>query len=288
MDATCSICQAGALQPKYRIKQEMIYRCSRCGTETWDWHDTDPARLYGDAYFRGGDRNAGFEDYASLQDAVRCLARRRTAMLRRLLPDGKNLVEVGCAYGYFLDEARKAGFDVWGVDISPHARSVAQTKYSLRVFADIADLHDVPAGQVDVVAMWDTLEHLPEPGRALQSAGSLLRPGGLVAISTGVVDTFWSRIQGRHWHLYSLPEHLFFFSRAGLATLLRREGFTDVVMQNEWASYPVWYLLERLERGILKREVSRPDKVRHGILGLKLPASLGTVQRIVARKAVPA
>jgi predicted TPR repeat methyltransferase len=76
--------------------------------------------------------------------------------------------------------------------------------------------------------MWDVIEHLPNPRATLEAAASWLRPGGVLALSTGDVNSLAARIHGRHWGLLTPPWHQFYFSRGTMRRLLEDVGFQVV------------------------------------------------------------
>ena len=136
----------------------------------------------------------------------------------------QSLFEIGCAYGFFLELARKEFAQVRGVDISEDA--VRHARETLGVDAVKADFLDDAAGNgFDVYCLWDTIEHLMEPDRVIAKIARVIRPRGLVAITTGDIGSALARIQGRRWRMIHPPTHLHYFSRATLERLLLRYGF---------------------------------------------------------------
>jgi 2-polyprenyl-3-methyl-5-hydroxy-6-metoxy-1,4-benzoquinol methylase len=128
------------------------------------------------------------------------------------------LLDVGCAAGYFLEAARARGWETLGLELSPYTSAQAKAA-GLDVYeASILDPPDLPP--VDVVTLWDTIEHLSEPVLALKNARRLLKPGGVIAISTGDRRSAVARLLGARWRLMSDPTHKFFFDEATLSRLL--------------------------------------------------------------------
>jgi hypothetical protein len=84
-----------------------------------------------------------------------------------------------------------------------------------------------------------------------------VRPGARLALTTGDVGSLAARISGPRWHLYTIPEHLFFFSRESLRRLLAAHGFRVERMRAEGASYPLGYLVERLRKTLLGNGAGR-------------------------------
>jgi ubiquinone/menaquinone biosynthesis C-methylase UbiE len=205
------------------------------------WSAADARGFYGANYFVGHGAT-GYTDYPSLEAALRRTARHRLARL----PEGKCLLDIGCATGAFLSAAR-ARYWVTGTDVSLAACQVAAGRSLPVTVADATRLPFAP-DRFDVVTMWDTIEHLADPRTALSEVARVLRPGGTLVLTTGDVQSWCRRLSGRRWHLYTLPEHRYFFSAATLDTLLSQAGLRPVACTREGGWYPLAYLVERLAK----------------------------------------
>src|SRR5207248_2562579 len=161
------------------------------------------------------------------------LARRRMFArhldrIERLLPAGR-VLDVGCATGDFLMSARARGWDPIGVDPSPAAAQARAAGLPIRG-KTIQDA-DVRPHSVDLVTFWDVLEHLPDPVADLRRAGTLLGPGGMVALTVPDAGGAVARLSGRRWFGYKTAgEHLQFFTGSTLSRVLRAAGF-DLVQR---------------------------------------------------------
>ena len=134
------------------------------------------------------------------------------------------LLDVGCGVGVLGERFRRRGWNVYGVDPSPHACAGASER-GLEVHC--GELHDAPwaPASFDAVVFNHSLEHLDDPAEALRRARSLLRDGGLLAVS---VPNFgcWQRLAfGGRWFQLDLPRHLQHFDRSTLTTLVEEAGF---------------------------------------------------------------
>ncbi|MBN1975114.1 MAG: class I SAM-dependent methyltransferase [Sedimentisphaerales bacterium] len=98
--------------------------------------------------------------------------------------DRMRILDVGCGLGKFLLEARMAGADVVGCDISPEACEFANNKLGIKVYK--SELHSCASsiGSVDAVVMRDLIEHLIDPLMSIHSACSILNKGGLLLLLT--------------------------------------------------------------------------------------------------------
>ncbi len=299
-----------------------LHRCPRCGLQWWDWPPFDPAVFYDESYFRSPLAPKGYEDYAALEAGVARTARGRLRRIERLVrgtipaaqprrteasgPHGRTaaprppqrasdapsrdrggtdlrLLELGCGPGVFLHEARQRGWQVRGVEVCAWAAEQARAR-GLDVERGAVEGRDFGTAVWDCIALWDVLEHLRDPAGVLAAAGRGLRPGGVLAISTGDVTSLCARLSGVRWHLYNLPEHLFFFSPAALRLLVRAAGcrLHRVFREPYWA--PAAYLLERLRKtgGWLKVVANGAAGPLGHLGGAVLPATLWDVLGVYA------
>lgn len=214
-----------------------IYRCGDC-THQFVFPSVtaqEQALIYGDAYFsETGDWAAGhFTDYVGSERIVRDEARRIIAMLP---PTRGALLDIGCAGGFFLDEARKAGYTVAGLEynarMADHARSLGVSVIDGRI-------EDVPASafahEFDTVVMLDVLEHIPQPRDVMTRIGAwskdhstLLIRGPLVSggpFSAGRVKESVRRFVGIQKQLPGYPLDANMWNRRSLQQLIGQQGF---------------------------------------------------------------
>jgi SAM-dependent methyltransferase len=255
-----------------------IVRCTSCGLGATVIPDSfDPASIYDQGYFQGTHAD-GYADYSAAEPVLRREFAQSLLCLRKYGPDSGSLLEIGCAYGYFLLEAANY-FAVRGLELSPHAVSAAKGRgldVSNRTLAEQFAIHPEP---VDAVVMLDVVEHLDQPAELLQEAISHLKPGGAVLISTGDWSSLLARVMGRRWRLMTPPQHLYFFSPATLATLLQRAGCEIVHVSKPWKTVPIGLMAYQIgaRTGMRLRPLER-------VQSLGIPVNLFDAFRIVARK----
>ncbi len=203
-----------------------LLRCVECGfvAADADIDATDFGALYGKDYFHGSE----YLDYIKERESLRVNFKGRIPVLEALAGGlrGKTLLEIGCAYGFFVELAAEYGLAARGIDIT--ADGVRYARETLGVRAEQGDYLALRTDPVDVIAMWDTVEHLPRPDLFIGKAASDLRRGGLLAITTGDIGSLNARLRGRRWRMIHPPTHLHYFSVPTLSRLLGRHGL-DVV-----------------------------------------------------------
>jgi SAM-dependent methyltransferase len=156
------------------------------------------------------------------------------------------LLDVGCASGLFLDAARRYGdWDVEGLE--PSASASEYARHELGLCVHVGGFGEVPLepGSYDVVTMWDVLEHLHDPVRALGLVAQLLKPGGILVVRVPHVESWQARIFGRCWAGLDSPRHLYAFPRRLLADMLQEAGL-EPVRWHCWGGYLVFALSVRL------------------------------------------
>jgi SAM-dependent methyltransferase len=264
----CKLCGAGDPQRLHVIRGYTIARCS-CGLV---YADVDPARvdfsgLYADRY----------PPSAFLPQRPRKVSKshRELALLERLT-EGRRLLDVGCAYGFFLDTAQRRGWSAVGVELSPESSQFARERYGLEVHTGpLADAPYEPCS-FDVVTIRHVLEHVPDPGELITEAGALLRPGGLLAIAVPNFGSLAARLFGAEWWWVDPPTHLFYFTRATLTRLLAKQGFQPVVHGTERGDDETmgFYVLFALNRrlGLGRRLRAAPPPTNGTAHGISTPA----------------
>src|SRR5262249_36122637 len=137
------------------------------------------------------------------------------------------LLEIGVGAGYFLDEARRMGFDVLGLDINAHFVRFAREALGLRVVEGTLTTAALPERAFDVLYHPNVLSHLAHPVAELCRMATLLKPGGIMLFETGnVAELAGSTFRGTD--ALALPDHLFHYSEGTLRRLLDRTGFDCV------------------------------------------------------------
>jgi SAM-dependent methyltransferase len=222
-------------------------------------------------YFEGG--GLGYRSYAAQEPTRRRTFRELLAELERRGLTGGRLLEVGCAYGYFLDEARGLFDHRVGTDFSELALERALGRAE-ELFC--GGLDELPPGDpFDCAACIHVIEHVYHPVAFLGEIHRRLRPGGWLVVATPDAGSLWRRLLGKRWPFYKPPEHVTFFDRATLPRLLRSAGFEDVAL----LPYPGIFALRLVAE---KLSIRLPEFL--GRLSIRLP---GTTVAVCGRKALP-
>jgi SAM-dependent methyltransferase len=275
--APCPACVGSTAQLlRFRVNNCDILQCESCGLGRTEAAAFDPATYYTEDYFSGRHPD-GYADYRAAEPVLRREFARSVDFIRRFRPEGK-LLELGCAYGFFLEEAARH-FDVTGIELAADAADHCRRR-GLRVLqgaADAVNLNQV--GRVDVTVLFDVIEHLPDPRRTLALCHQHLNPGGIIVITTGDFGSAVARLAGAKWRLMTPPQHLWFFTQDSLRRLAAGLGLAVEHIDHPWKIVPVSLIDFQLRRMLGLRPAAAASP---GTLGL--PVNLFDAMRIVLRK----
>ena len=220
----CIICKNTHSVPLY----EGIRKCADCHHAFADQVLTDEElfKIYSRNYFFGEEYSDYFADKRVLQKNFL----QRLQVLSRYLEAGihDNLLEIGCAYGFFLDVARGHFKTVRGIDINADGVAFAKEKLGLDTIRDDFLKHDFGSEIFDVVCLWDTIEHLRDPHLYLEKIAHHTKKGSLIALTTGDIESINAKLRKENWRLIHPPTHLHYFSKKSIEKLLNQCGFEVV------------------------------------------------------------
>ena len=278
----CLVC-GGVLQPS---GLPGLLRCTTCAFVTADVAITtaELTSLYSKDYFTGEE----YKDYVAERELIEKHFRIRLKKLLRYTPtpSRKRLLEIGSAYGFFLTVAREHFLSVEGIDISRDAVNYASEILKLPVrVGDFLDyeLHE----NVDVVCLWDTVEHLQSPHLYLEKAVQNMNPGGIIALTTGDIGSLVARWRGGHWRQIHPPTHLHYFSKSTLARLLGNYGFRVLYCGSDG----MYRSLDMIAHIVLKIKHDQPKVYdalkRSGLLNWNVYLNLYDIVFVIAQLGPP-
>jgi len=276
MQLSCPACGKSTEHRTLFVKNGCeILRCSACGLGRAQTANFDPGRYYTGDYFSGR-RPDGYADYRDTEPVLRREFARTVEFIRKRRPAGR-LLEIGCAYGFFLQEAAPF-YDVQGLEISEDAAAFARQR-GLPVLTGVADeAAFAQLGRFDVIVLLDVIEHLVDPAGTLALCQRHLESGGVILITTGDFASLYARLSGRNWRLMTPPQHLWYFTPKSMARLSGSAGLRAEVCDHPWKLVPISLISFQLARMLGIKAVA-PGGSRLG-----MPVNLFDAMRCLLRK----
>ena len=191
----------------------------------------DSVDLYGRSYWY--DRQKRVHGYPNLEERAwldipeRCVHWLK-ALLRYKRPPG-DVLEIGCAHGGFVALLQWAGFRATGLELSPSVVEFARKTFAIPVLQGPLEQQDIPPESMDVIALLDVLEHLPDPVKTMRRCVQLLRSDGVLLVQTpkypaGIAYEKLNSSDDIFLKQLKTGEHLFLFSEQAIRSLFSRLG----------------------------------------------------------------
>jgi SAM-dependent methyltransferase len=244
----CRLCGGRDLRLYYTLGNEgqcRYYRCERCTLVNYDlaggldqtqytaeW--IDPAD---DSLRKNHDKDQSFR------------------FLQRFVEPPVSFLDIGCGTGRLLYLARRAGWDVKGLELS--ASMAARVSAALGVPVAVGDFLAMDPdpedlGRFDAVALRHVLEHLPDGRLAMLRIARLLRPGGVLLLEMPNVESLSKRMNrllvrtGLHRRRFPADfqaGHCNEYCRSSMDYLARATGF-ELVRWETYSKKPLanWFL----------------------------------------------
>lgn len=152
---------------------------------------------------------------------------------------GDRVLDIGCAYGLFLKLLQEKGAETYGMDVSEHA--IQRARENVAGELTVADANEplpYPDSFFRLVSLFDVIEHLDSPGRALSEIHRVLEPGGLLALTTVNGHASSRFLKPSYWMGDKDPTHLHVFDRSSLRRLLDEFGFLAISIRTPFNSLP--------------------------------------------------
>lgn len=213
----CILCNNKRYNKLYKINEYNIVRCTNC---SFVFVTPLPTQKKLDKIYKNSNYETGF----FYEGLIRSDARRTLNNLKKLEFKTKNLLDVGCGAGFFLDEARKEGWTTTGLDISTEAVDYAVNNLHLEVKRGNINTFSSQKN-FDVIILIQVIEHLTKPYPVLKKIHSLLKKNGVVCIATPNINSWLSQVLKDRFNYLIPPEHIFYFSPSTLKQLLEKTGF---------------------------------------------------------------
>lgn len=218
-------CTAGFNETDIKMPEGKLLQCSSCGQMI--------SQCTNDQYFSSmeefDDIDGTMPNASSVKRAFKLHSDRLNLLSKVLNKPLSNmkLLDVGCSSGAFLDTAKKLGASTYGVEPAAKAAQTAKLKgHDVKA----AFLQDVgySDNSFDLITLFEVIEHLKSPKELLDEMYRILKPGGLVMISTGNAKSLTVNVLKERWDYFSINRHgghISFFNPNSIVSITKQSNF---------------------------------------------------------------
>lgn len=252
--ARCPVgCTAPLQDTAIQLAEGALRRCTGCGQLL---SRASEAR-YADtmAQFNAADFNAPQgRELARRQSVARQRLARISALLGKAAPQTR-VVDVGCSRGQFVAAAIAAGYVAEGVEPAPRIAEAARAA-GVPVRTGLLEDQCFADSTFDALTLFEVIEHLRTPLPLLAECRRVLKPGGILLISTANAESWTAAAMGAHWDYFDMERdggHISFYNPRSIAQLATTSGFevaridTARVKFHDKENTPRWrYVLGKL------------------------------------------
>jgi 2-polyprenyl-3-methyl-5-hydroxy-6-metoxy-1,4-benzoquinol methylase len=228
---SCPVCMTKVLEESQKLSASLKYsyrKCKSCGLGIlcpFPSKDEVGSAYDSEEYFESLSKPVDNALYQWL--LTRRIHLTPSEWMIRSFVKGK-ILDVGCGNGEFLNNLKRSGWSVYGNDISNIAKRNTESKIGTgRVKIGVFPRLNY-SSKFDYVSFWHVLEHLRDPSLYAIKAYRVLNDGGMVVGEVPNFDSVWLKLFKNYYCWIIVPEHLLYFSKESLVTLLKKAGFHSV------------------------------------------------------------
>ena len=224
-------------------------------------------------FFEGREKNVNYYSFLSGEEYLRRTARGR---IERFRPhaSGRRLLEVASAAGFFLAEAKDAGFDAEGVEFSNPMAAYAAKRWQVPVTAGSIEEVELEDAAYDVIASWGVMTILRDPRAVMAKFHAALKPGGVWAFNTYYSRSVWGRLFGPKWYILVANTSQIHHD-ATLRRLIDEAGFDLVAHRRDRPHASVerllFVLLSHVSHGVRDKFFSRVHFLNRLVIPVRAP-----------------
>ncbi len=159
------------------------------------------------------------------------------------------LLDVGSGTGAFVNEMKKNGWQVTGLEPDASAREVAKKVFNCEI-KNVDELFHLAQNSFDAITLWHVLEHVHDLHNYISQLKDLLKQNGKLIIAVPNYTSLDASVYERYWAAYDVPRHLYHFSPLSMKHLIEKHEMKILGYKPMWFdSYYVSLLSSKYKSG---------------------------------------
>ncbi|MEE4196464.1 MAG: class I SAM-dependent methyltransferase [Bacteroidales bacterium] len=236
--STCPLCKSNNIKSTIHLKDYSIskehfeiWKCRQCSfLFTQNIPDEESIGTYyaSEEYISHSDTKKGIVN--RLYHIARKIMLGKKYRLIKKTSSGKNILDIGCGTGYFLNHMQKKGFQTLGVEVSEQARNFGKQHFGLNILPPEKLLQEEITQKFKVITLWHVLEHVYQPETYLKKISNRMDDDGILILALPNPASYDAQHYQQFWAGYDVPRHLWHFTPQTI-TQLTSKFFTIIKLK---------------------------------------------------------
>lgn len=245
---SCTLCSSTSLEYEFMVEGYPLYRCKDCNFMFLNPSQPDNRKdipfVKDDLKYSGTD-----DELADKRKLTYDTARRYIDQLRSYSgQSGNTMLEIGGHDNVFIQVAKEQGFETTNIRILNHQAIKENTDTADSIIAtDNVENAVLPESFYDVCVVRDELHYHPDPLKYLHKIHSLLKPEGVLLLTTPSVDSWSAKIMRQNWIKFNAA-HLYYFDKQTIQNALAKSGFHCIHVDSDKKYFSLEYLKNQFEK----------------------------------------
>lgn len=254
----CPICESTERSPYLQVKDHTVSQadftivaCGKCGFLYTN--PRPPADAIG-AFYESSNYISHHDEAKDLMSTLYNKVRdfttqQKLRLLERAVGQKGQLLDVGSGAGYFLAQAKAAGWEVAGTEPNAQARIVGRGRGGEDIYETIENSFFANK-KYDAITMWHVLEHVHRLNETMAWLHAHLEVEGKLFIAVPNPESADAKAFKKDWAAYDVPRHLYHFTKKAMRQLAEKHGFeVQEVLPMWFDAYYVGMLSTRYAQG---------------------------------------
>jgi 2-polyprenyl-3-methyl-5-hydroxy-6-metoxy-1,4-benzoquinol methylase len=219
---SCNTCGSDKQEVLFQKEGYNIVECPECQLIFVNPRKQDVISIYDESYYKDG---GYYQNYIKNGDNYKWAFSNRIKVIGKYLRPAATILDIGCAYGFFLEIAQQNGFQVEGLEVNQYMMNHVKERLGVpcHLCPDLTAFQNNK--QYDCITFFDSIEHLEKPKESIAKAWEMLKPEGILVITTPNIDSFSAKVMGKLWPHVTPEEHIYYYSPKTMTDVLNRCGF---------------------------------------------------------------
>ncbi len=278
----CIICNNNKF---FKKKFKILTQCNKCKHifADLDLDYNDLKKIYSKDYFFGEE----YIDYLKDKKQIEKNSKDRLKVIKKFFSNTNqlNLLEIGCAFGFFLNTVKSNFNKVFGIDINLDGIDYAKNNFKLDArCSDLLDMDTKVVQNIDIFCMFDVIEHLVDPKKIISFIGNNTKKNSYLFITTGDINSLNAKINGKNWRLIHPPSHIHYFNKKTITLLLENNGFEVISIKSCGYYRNLNFMLNKIK--LIRKYFGFIIKIlsKYNLLDYDLYLNLHDIMLVVAKK----